>query len=62
MWAMDVRPWGHYGATMTSRQSTANTHRHDSQHGTYRAPMCCGMTMAYSGQTGFYCLKCGRRG
>lgn len=32
------------------------------QHGTYRVPSCCGMPMAYSGQTGFYCLKCGARG
>jgi hypothetical protein len=38
------------------------SHRHDSQHGTYRVPKCCGMPMAYSGQSGFYCLKCGSRG
>ena len=59
---MDIPSWPHYGVTMTSRKQPANTHRHDSQHGTYRAPKCCGMPMAYSGQTGFYCLKCGSRG
>lgn len=24
-----------------------------------RAPSCCGMPMAYSGQSGWYCLRCG---
>lgn len=43
-------------------RTTKHTHRTDRQHGTMRVPSCCGMPMAYSGQQGFYCLRCGAKG
>ena len=34
------------------------TRHNNCSRNTFRVPTCCGMEMAYSGQIGFYCLKC----
>lgn len=46
--AHNVRRWRYCTASQQAEQDRL-----------VRGPSCCGMPMAYSGQSGWYCLKCG---